>query len=610
MFRRRLALLALLPLPGLALAQAPYPGPGPVPPDAPFLGTGDSAARTRAARAGDIATPEGFFAKGDGVTDDTAGVQAACSSGKAVYLPHYYYVASATVTCQNSTIFGAGAKHSGLIGGSALPLASPILAVGATTTAHDFGISYESGAIADTETAGQRVAIASVVPGTNLFALQRGSALYNLYLSHVGTGIYDDPTAPMFSVGFRDIEVNDFSFRGTDIEGTSRTGSVWSNIYIVNGRSAADRGFYMVGDESELSLDQINVEHSILNYAVDISNVQGLRAGTIHLEGVQQTGSGTGYVKFSNVSGLVQTMAFLNTRMNLTNPGVIELGDATGASSDSHGTADLRIGLLQTQGLNDPNSGLYPGYTNKGLQNTTGYALLLRPNAAAGIYNFTVDKYIWRSYQASAADFGYYQSPNLDPNSKTNIRHFDNKLANQIRNPLMTGAIVGTPGTFPLHYGISVGAITGLTTSIVTASGSENGLTYTDIRVNGTPVGSGNIQIFLESSQIITALANQTWTINAFHKLAAGAATNIGAFSIAWNDQTLGGAFIANHNNAVATPTNAALNSQYITSANLTLTAGTTIGNLLPLYQMTVTSGNAIDITLRLAKPQLVQVLN
>lgn len=79
----RLLLLFLL-LPSLALAQPQgYPGPGPIPPDAPYLSTGGSAARTRADRAADVFSIMDYGAKCDGTTNDNTAINAAFAAAAA-----------------------------------------------------------------------------------------------------------------------------------------------------------------------------------------------------------------------------------------------------------------------------------------------------------------------------------------------------------------------------------------------------------------------------------------------------------------------------------------------------------------------------------------------
>jgi len=54
--------------------------------------------------------------------------------------------------------------------------------------------------------------------------------------------------------------------------------------------------------------------------------------------------------------------------------------------------------------------------------------------------------------------------------------------------------VAGTPGTLPTNWGVSAPA--GLATSVV-GLGTENGLPYVDLRINGTATGTGTAPGFL-----------------------------------------------------------------------------------------------------------------
>lgn len=68
-----------------------------------------SKARSLANRANDIVSVLDFGARGDGVTDDTAAIQAAINTGKSVYFPAGTYVSGAlTVSTASQVLFGEG----------------------------------------------------------------------------------------------------------------------------------------------------------------------------------------------------------------------------------------------------------------------------------------------------------------------------------------------------------------------------------------------------------------------------------------------------------------------------------------------------------------------
>lgn len=73
----------------------------------PFTG---SVVRTQHSKNTDFVSVKDFGAKGDGVTDDTAAIQAALDSGKTVYIPEGIYICTQEleVTTQGQYIYGAG----------------------------------------------------------------------------------------------------------------------------------------------------------------------------------------------------------------------------------------------------------------------------------------------------------------------------------------------------------------------------------------------------------------------------------------------------------------------------------------------------------------------
>jgi|694.fasta_scaffold129744_2 hypothetical protein len=87
--------------------------------------TGSTTARSLANRFADVVNVKDYGAKGDGIADDTAGIQAAINTGKALYFPIGIYLCN--VTIPNTTQFhwyGDGSKQSIL---KAFTSASPVI---------------------------------------------------------------------------------------------------------------------------------------------------------------------------------------------------------------------------------------------------------------------------------------------------------------------------------------------------------------------------------------------------------------------------------------------------------------------------------------------------
>jgi len=177
----------------------------------------------------------------------------------------------------------------------------------------------------------------------------------------------------------------------------------------------------------------------------------------------------------------------------------------------------------------------------------------------------------------------------------------EEQRTNSIRNNTMVGAVTGTPGTLPTNWGAAVQG--GLTRSIVEI-GTENGITYADIRINGTANAGGVVQIQFDvgGSGVGPAASGQTWTASFYSKIVAGSAANITVFNNLIFGQ-LGTTFIESASGSTSfTPTTTL--TRYLRSgsfSNANTNCATSGLNLA------FNNGAVIDITLRIGLPQLEQ---
>ena len=168
---------------------------------------------------------------------------------------------------------------------------------------------------------------------------------------------------------------------------------------------------------------------------------------------------------------------------------------------------------------------------------------------------------------------------------------------NGVRNNVAAGAAAGTPGTDPTNWSRYTG-LSGLSSSIV-GTGTEKGVEYVDIRVNGTPSGTGQYQIFFDTSTGITAATGQAWALSAYLKVAAGSLTNTSvAFGL--DENTSGGAYVTNKVGSNFSPSSTLQRAIF----TATLTGGATVARIWPWLRLNLTSGQAIDVTLRIGLPQ------
>jgi hypothetical protein len=181
-------------------------------------------------------------------------------------------------------------------------------------------------------------------------------------------------------------------------------------------------------------------------------------------------------------------------------------------------------------------------------------------------------------------------------------RLFEPARTNSIRNSTMAGATAGTlstTGSLPTNWSMS-----GIATSSVTvATGTENGLAYTELRINGTPTAS--IRIFLDTTTGIAASAGQNWTFSTWLKLESGTLTNIDDFQVANTRLTSGGAF--HSTGELFTTLTSTFQRFSFPDTSIDDADGTgTIAYIRPRLQFTWTSG-AVDFTIRIYGPQMEQ---
>ncbi len=169
--------------------------------------------------------------------------------------------------------------------------------------------------------------------------------------------------------------------------------------------------------------------------------------------------------------------------------------------------------------------------------------------------------------------------------------------ANTIKNPKMVGVVAGTPGTLPTNW--SIGGAAGLTTSVI-GTGTEKGMAYVDIRLNGTTSGTFTT-ILMEAASVIAAVNAQAWSGSATLSVVGGSQTNISSIALTTNVLDVGAA-ILQHISTTAAVTGTATR---FTNSGTTANASTAF--VRPLIGVNYSSGVAIDVTLRIAYPALEQ---
>jgi hypothetical protein len=179
---------------------------------------------------------------------------------------------------------------------------------------------------------------------------------------------------------------------------------------------------------------------------------------------------------------------------------------------------------------------------------------------------------------------------------------------NSLRNSQAGGAtngVLGSGGGMPTNWAAGAGASSnGITTEII-GTGTESGLPYIDLKVSGTPTTNGLAPFNLETLTQVVAANGQTWTHSAYFKLVAGALTNA-TLRIAADGRAADGSAISGQASSTAFTVNTNEIKTQRKSHSATF-SNAAVERILPSFQVAYTNGNPIDLTLRIAAPQLEQ---
>jgi hypothetical protein len=175
---------------------------------------------------------------------------------------------------------------------------------------------------------------------------------------------------------------------------------------------------------------------------------------------------------------------------------------------------------------------------------------------------------------------------------------------NSIRNSQAGGStngVIGSGGAVPTNW--SAASSTGVDIEIV-GIGTVSGFAYVDIKFSGTSTQAGSVNgvVRFEQNTQIAASAAQTWTGSCYIGLIAGSSANLSNIALSTIERNAAGSLL--QRTSSTTITGATL-TRY--SATRTLTDATTahVQNQIELFG--IDNGDPIDLTLRIAAPQLEQ---
>jgi len=215
-----------------------------------------------------------------------------------------------------------------------------------------------------------------------------------------------------------------------------------------------------------------------------------------------------------------------------------------------------------------------------------------------------------------ASDATFFDANGVLQTASDNVARFDHSATgsslgllieeartNSIRNSQAGGStngVIGSGGVMPTNW--SGGNATGITYEII-GTGTESGFSYVDVKISGTNSSGGNVfpAIGFDSITQVVAASGQTWTQSFYAKIASGSSSGFSSVSVQISEATSGGSAITANTTSITLTSSL---SRY--SHTRTLTEATT-ARVWGRFISTVPNGNTVDLTLRIAAPQLEQ---
>lgn len=169
---------------------------------------------------------------------------------------------------------------------------------------------------------------------------------------------------------------------------------------------------------------------------------------------------------------------------------------------------------------------------------------------------------------------------------------------NSVPNPRAAGA--SGPSTWPTGWNFTNG--TGLTVTI-NGTGVENGFPYIEFRISGTATATANMSLsFVSPTATVAASVGQVWTASLYAKVTGGSGAGFSTAALYITGYDASSVIITNVG-ALLGYTAAPLGRYRLTVTGTLSHASTAY--VRPRLQFNVNSGAVVDVTLRVAVPQL-----
>lgn len=339
-------------------------------------------------------------AVGDGVTDDTAAIQALINAFGGVFFPQGVYRITDSLDFENKTLIGENMMNT-IIKGDISDPNVPIIKAGRTCVIKNLLLRFKPGSLENITPiyTGYFVGI-YLAGGANNYSLQRGSLVQNVRIDNVGTGIYDD-TNGAFSGTYDTIEITDFYASGF-VSRAMNTGNIYRNIYISNidapTRQVFD-SFALRGVNNAGVIEQMNIEHVQSTVPMVLENCTDLFIAGLHFEGCCVTNDYSGIIGIIRSNIVFESVEFYYTRMlqGLTTF-LFHLLDAGNpyTSLPHSDVSRIVIKNLVCQGLNMPDPTIFPNIPNgQKTLNTVNFYFMFRDGFNNADYVVDLENYTW-----------------------------------------------------------------------------------------------------------------------------------------------------------------------------------------------------------------------
>lgn len=334
-----------------------------------------------------------------------------------------------------------------------------------------------------------------------------------------------------------------------------------------------------------------------MNEAVSVNTVGGTPHITINIGGVTRYAS---YTSGSGTSSLTFTYAAQAGDVDLdgiTLSSPLDLNGGTISDLNGNPETDLTFTVPNTSGIKVD----YPSMSMNFIADSDGQYTLNGTiyNDLSSFLTATGGTFTRTTSATYVDSFGTIQlatanQPRFDYDPITHTARgilIEESRTNLIAHSEATGAVAGSPGTFPSGWGWSQ-MTPGLTGEIL-GSGTENGLTYVDFRISGTNTGANRPLIRFGS---FTTTTGAIYTTSFYFKCLSGSCPNFQAYAGGTNGWSLSG----------ATPNTAPTTTleRYSFRGNAVTTGGSSNFPWIDILTSN-TTGITYDFSFRIAAPQV-----